>query len=145
VLDAYNAIVGQETIEQLRELAEPLAGMRVIHVNSTRMGGGVAEILANLVPMMGELGLNASWEVINGAGDFLNVQSACIMHYRVNLFLLMIIIYKNTNVPTLKTPNACVPFLKKPTLFLFMTLNRRHYCIFAPIARASGYGGAILT
>ena len=70
MLDAYNAIVGQETIEQLRELAEPLAGMKVIHVNSTRIGGGVAEILVNLVPMMGELGLNASWEVIHGTGDF---------------------------------------------------------------------------
>jgi trehalose synthase len=70
VLDAYNAIVGQETIEQLRELTEPLVGMKVVHVNSTKMGGGVAEILANLVPMMSELGLKASWEVINGAGDF---------------------------------------------------------------------------
>jgi trehalose synthase len=57
-------------IEHLRQLAAPLKGMRVVHVNSTRMGGGVAEILYKMVPFMQELGIRASWEVITGETEF---------------------------------------------------------------------------
>jgi trehalose synthase len=69
-LDRYAAVVGEDVIDQLRQLAEPLSGARVVHVNSTRVGGGVAEILATLVPLMNELGLDATWEVIQGNSDF---------------------------------------------------------------------------
>jgi len=69
-IDAYAEITGPDVIEQLRELAEPLRGMKVVHVNSTRMGGGVAEILHKLVPLMNELGLDTRWEVIEGNDDF---------------------------------------------------------------------------
>lgn len=57
-------------IEYLRQLAAPLAGRRVVHVNSTRYGGGVAEILDKMVPLMNDLGLETSWEVIDGDPDF---------------------------------------------------------------------------
>jgi trehalose synthase len=57
-------------IAHLRQLARPLAGARLVHVNSTTTGGGVAEILAWLVPLMRELGLDASWETIEGHADF---------------------------------------------------------------------------
>lgn len=70
LLAQYQAIVGEQVIGQLRQLARPLAGLRVVHVNSTRTGGGVAEILHKLVPLMQELGLDASWEVIGGDADF---------------------------------------------------------------------------
>lgn len=69
-IDAYAPITGKDVIEQLRQLAEPLKGMKVVHVNSTRMGGGVAEILHKMVPLMNDLGLETSWEVIEGNEDF---------------------------------------------------------------------------
>lgn len=69
-LDHYAAVVGTDVIDQLRQLAAPLSGLKVVHVNSTRYGGGVAEILDRLVPLMRELGLDASWEVIRGTPEF---------------------------------------------------------------------------
>lgn len=69
-LGEYAAVAGPEVVEQLRQLARPLAGKRVVHVNSTRTGGGVAEILAWLVALKQELGIGASWEVIEGTSEF---------------------------------------------------------------------------
>lgn len=70
LLAQYAAVVGEEEIAQLRGLARPLAGLKVVHVNSTRVGGGVAEILTKMVPLMQELGLDVSWEVIIGEDSF---------------------------------------------------------------------------
>ncbi len=70
VLDAYAEIVGEAVIDHLRQLAAPLRGMRVVHVNSTREGGGVAEILNWLIPFKQELGLDVRWEVVNGEKNF---------------------------------------------------------------------------
>jgi trehalose synthase len=66
MLDCYAAIVGENIIDHLRQLAAPLRGMKVVHVNSTRLGGGVAEILHRLIPLKQELGLDARWEIIHG-------------------------------------------------------------------------------
>jgi trehalose synthase len=70
ILDRYAVPAGRDAVEELRQLARQLAGLRVVHVNSTRWGGGVAEILEKMVPLMRELGLDASWEVIDGTDDF---------------------------------------------------------------------------
>jgi trehalose synthase len=70
VLESYNEIAGADVVNQLRLVAEPLRGMKVVHVNSTRKGGGVAEILAKMVPLMRDLGLDVSWEVIEGSPGF---------------------------------------------------------------------------
>lgn len=70
LLDAYAAVVGEDVIEQLRQLSAPLRGRRLVHVNSTRIGGGVAEILDKLVPLMAELGIDVAWEVITGEAEF---------------------------------------------------------------------------
>ena len=72
-LSAYEGIVGSAVIRQLRQLGEKLAGTRIVHVNSTREGGGVAEILEWMTPLMGELGLQASWEVIHGTPPFFEI------------------------------------------------------------------------
>lgn len=66
LLESYAQVAGQDVVDHLLQLAKPLAGMKVSHVNSTRVGGGVAEILYKLVPLMRELGIDASWEVIEG-------------------------------------------------------------------------------
>jgi len=70
LLDSYSEIVGNEVIDQLHQLAALLKDVRVVHVNSTKQGGGVAEILNKLVPLKKELGINVSWEVIEGTKDF---------------------------------------------------------------------------
>ncbi|MCP4685901.1 MAG: glycosyltransferase [bacterium] len=72
-LDAYEPVVGASAISQLRQLAGDLKGARVVHVNSTKEGGGVAEILDWLIPLMNELGLETSWEVVKGEAPFYNV------------------------------------------------------------------------
>jgi trehalose synthase len=69
-LNAYAAITGNDVIEKLRQLARPLQGRRVVHVNSTRMGGGVAEILHKLVPLLNELDIPTTWEIIEGDAGF---------------------------------------------------------------------------
>ena len=75
-LSAYEGIVGSAVIRQLRQLGEKLAGTRIVHVNSTREGGGVAEILEWMTPLMSELGLKASWEVIHGSARFFEITKA---------------------------------------------------------------------
>lgn len=72
-LSAYEGIVGATVVAQLRRLGEKLAGLRVVHVNSTREGGGVAEILEWMVPLMCSLGLDARWEVIHGDQRFFEI------------------------------------------------------------------------
>jgi trehalose synthase len=72
-LEDYRSVIGSETLEELKFLAGGLAGRRVVHVNSTAVGGGVAEILNRLTPLMDELGLRARWEVIKGGDDFYHV------------------------------------------------------------------------
>jgi len=70
MLESFASITGADVIDHLRQLARPLQGMKIVHVNSTRVGGGVAEILEKLVPLTSELGIDTSWEVINGEEDF---------------------------------------------------------------------------
>ncbi|WP_024297895.1 glycosyltransferase [Methylomicrobium lacus] len=70
MLDSYAAVAGADVIRHLRQLAEPLRGKTVVHVNSTRVGGGVAEILDKLVPLTRELGIDSRWEVISGDSEF---------------------------------------------------------------------------
>ncbi|OOG22432.1 glycosyl transferase family 1 [Thioalkalivibrio denitrificans] len=66
LLEAYARVAGEDVIDHLSQLAAQYRGMKVVHVNSTRVGGGVAEILDKLVPLSRELGLDARWEVITG-------------------------------------------------------------------------------
>jgi len=70
LLDAYTEIAGADIIDHLKQLASHLSGTRVAHINSTRIGGGVAEILAKLVPLKQELGIDVHWEIISGNDDF---------------------------------------------------------------------------
>ncbi len=75
-LDDYMAVVGKRYVSQLKRLAEPLRGLRVVNVNSTKEGGGVAEILNRTVPLMNELGLDVRWEIIQGDAQFFRATKA---------------------------------------------------------------------
>lgn len=66
----YAEVAGSDVIEHLRQLAALLKGKRVVHVNSTQEGGGVAEILEKLVPLMQQLGIDTQWDIIHGNDDF---------------------------------------------------------------------------
>jgi len=72
-LDAYAAVLGAGEIEELRSLARPLRGKEIQMVNSTAVGGGVAEILNRLVPLAEELELAIRWDVMMGGEDFFEV------------------------------------------------------------------------
>ncbi len=75
-LDDYAEVVGKTEIGELRTIAESLAGLRIQHVNSTRVGGGVAEILDWRVALERELGLDVRWDVLEGNGGFFEVTKA---------------------------------------------------------------------
>lgn len=75
-LDNYRSIVGNDEIDEICALAEPLEGASVVHLNATAFGGGVAEILQTLVPLMRDVGLDAEWQVIEGTNEFFNVTKA---------------------------------------------------------------------
>lgn len=70
LLDKYGEVAGRDVIGHLDQLADRLRGMRIVHVNSTRFGGGVAEILEKMVPLTCELGIDCRWEVITGDEGF---------------------------------------------------------------------------
>ncbi len=72
-LDDYAAVIGEGEIEELRLLAKPLRGRNVEMINSTAVGGGVAEILNRLVPLAEELDLRIRWDVLTGGEDFFEV------------------------------------------------------------------------
>jgi len=72
-LDDYRKIVGDEQIGKIFRLARKLYGKRIIHVNSTYMGGGVAEMLQSLVPLMNDAGLKADWRILRGSPDFFDI------------------------------------------------------------------------
>jgi len=72
----YEDAVGVETLDRIRALAEPLKGARVLHVNATAYGGGVAELLATHVALLRDVGLEAEWQVIQGSDEFFSVTKA---------------------------------------------------------------------
>ena len=72
-IDDYAEVVEPGTIERIRELAAPLAGARVLHVNATAYGGGVAELLATHVALLRDVGLQTDWEVMRGTDEFFHV------------------------------------------------------------------------
>ena len=74
--EAYREVILPEDYEEIRRLARTLQGARILHLNATAFGGGVAEILGTLVPLMNDLGLQAEWQVIKGADEFYRVTKA---------------------------------------------------------------------
>jgi trehalose synthase len=72
-LEDYRDIVGDDVIAEIYRLARPLYGKKVLHINSTYYGGGVAEILYSLVPLLNSAGLDADWRTLRGTPEFFNI------------------------------------------------------------------------
>jgi trehalose synthase len=75
-LGPYGFIVGEENIEAIRQLAEPLRGARIAHINSTTYGAGVCELLRSIVPLYRGLGIQADWKLILTDPQFFRVTKA---------------------------------------------------------------------
>lgn len=70
MLGLFTSLVGENVVDQLLLLSKALAGKRIVHVNSTALGGGVAEILGPMTALLNELGLQTQWRIINGTNPF---------------------------------------------------------------------------
>jgi trehalose synthase len=68
----YTHLAGRPLIQAIREMAEDLKGLRVLHLSATAFGGGVAEILYTLIPLMNDVGIEAEWQVMLGREEFYN-------------------------------------------------------------------------
>src|ERR671913_9241 len=75
-LNLYERSAGAEAVSQLQQLAAPLEGARILHVNATPYGGGVAEILRSEIPLLRDLGILADWKLITGDQTFFTVTKA---------------------------------------------------------------------
>lgn len=75
-LEDYIALLGMGEVNELRALASRLGGRSVKMVNSTSVGGGVAEILHRMVPLLQEFNVPTRWDVITGGNDFFEVTKA---------------------------------------------------------------------
>ena len=77
ILEQYKSAVGSEIIYELIQMAKVLKGIKIVHVNSTKSGGGVAEILMTMTHLTTALGIETHWEIINGTPDFFE----CTKHF----------------------------------------------------------------
>jgi trehalose synthase len=72
-LDDYREVVPKGTIDFLKCLAEQVKGRKILHINSTKVGGGVAEMLSSHLPLLQDLGVDAQWQTISGTEAFFNI------------------------------------------------------------------------
>ncbi|MDP8254867.1 MAG: hypothetical protein P9M14_03890 [Candidatus Alcyoniella australis] len=144
-LQRYAEVVGEDVINHLRQLAQPLAGIKVVHVNSTREGGGVAEILHRLIPLKRELGLDVDWEVVSGDEQFYQCTKSfhnSLQGDRIDVPSKLIAAYEQTNKQNSvrlrdKLAEADVVFIHDPQPAPLLSL--------IPSAAANGSGAATST
>ena len=72
-LEEYRSVVGEEVISSIYRKARTLYGLKVININSTFYGGGVAEILNTFVPLINDAGVEADWRILRGTPDFFDI------------------------------------------------------------------------
>jgi trehalose synthase len=107
-IDEYVNIIGREEVDDIKELGNRLKGTGVAHINSTRSGGGVAEILKNLIPLANSVGLRAEWYVIKGNPEFFKITKNChnaLQGMHIPLTQTMKETYLNENKKFAKTLN----------------------------------------
>jgi trehalose synthase len=72
-VDDYREVVPKGTVDFLKRLAEQVKGRKILHINSTKLGGGVAEMLRSDVLLLQDIGIDAEWQIISGTEEFFNV------------------------------------------------------------------------
>lgn len=72
-VEDYREIVGDEVISEIHRRARKLYGKHILHINSTYQGGGVAEMLSSLIPLMNDVGMDVGWVILHGEPDFFTV------------------------------------------------------------------------
>ena len=72
-LDDYLPLVGEKIIGEIYQKAHRLINKHIVHINSTAYGGGVAEILNNLIVLQNDIGIDSGWRVLSGTNDFFTV------------------------------------------------------------------------
>ncbi|MFC1961911.1 glycosyltransferase [Chloroflexota bacterium] len=72
-IEDYAPLVGEEKMERLRRAVAGVKGIKILELNSTPLGGGVAEMLLSSVPFLNQLGVDDEWRVIRGSGPFFEV------------------------------------------------------------------------
>jgi len=75
-IDAYTAIVGEEKIERVQKIAGRLSGLKLLELNSSAQGGGVAEMLYSSIPFLNRLGIEAEWKIIRGSKEYFECTKA---------------------------------------------------------------------
>ncbi len=134
-LQSYETIVGSAVLNQLWQLAGNLKGLKVVNVNSTKTGGGVAEILSWMIPFLRELEIDASWEVIEGDEPFFATTKMFhngLQGNQVNLRPQNIKAYEETNRrnaerlrPILEGADIVIIHDPQPAMLLHLCPNRR--------------------
>src|SRR6056297_823179 len=72
-IEDYREIIGDKALHNIHKKARKLYKKRVLHINATYIGGGVAEILSSLVPLMNDVGVDAGWRIVHGSPDFFSI------------------------------------------------------------------------
>jgi len=72
-IEDYRIIVGDENIADILRIAKKLYTKRIILINSTYQGGGVAEMVSSLVPLLNDVGMITDWRILFGNPDFFTV------------------------------------------------------------------------
>ncbi len=75
-VEDYRDSAGADAVERLRSAARAFEGARVLHINSTSFGGGVAELLHAQIPLMRDLGIDAEWALVQGSEEYFNITKA---------------------------------------------------------------------
>ncbi len=121
MLEEYVRFIGEGSLAELEKIAEELKGIKVLHVNSTKLGGGVAEILYRMVPLMNELGIETRWEVIRGDIEFFKVTKKIhnLLHLSegeklTNEDIITYMKYTYENVSSIDTKDFDVVFIHDP-------------------------------
>ncbi|MFW9969398.1 MAG: glycosyltransferase [Candidatus Odinarchaeota archaeon] len=73
ILSRYSQLLGEKKVKSIQKKAKKFEKNEILHINATKYGGGVAEILQNMIPIMLELGLDARWEIFNASDNFFEI------------------------------------------------------------------------
>ena len=100
-LSDYKVHVPEPKISEIYRKATDIAGSHIVNINATYYGGGVAEMMRSIVPLMNDIGINAGWRSIVGAPDFFQVTKKfhnALQGADVNLNEMKRKVYETTNV-----------------------------------------------